>query len=316
VHFKFNVAFVQIQLAMTIHSLSETQRTSIQLQDAADGLEAAITALDDIAGSPNPPYPKHDIEQRANMARNTQRKQLERAVGSQKEYELKNKEKLAAAMEQRQADLRRREEEKRKAEEAVRERQEKIRKEREEIAARDRVLGEQRAAEELARVEAEMTTDSETGEKVKRKKKTSAAPKASAGDRESKPKGRSRRKPAASDGEESGEEEEQRPKKKQKLTRGREKPGKYKSAEIVEDSSDEDEDELERAERALERQDTPASDADEAPRDQDDDDKMEVDDNDGGDDDETEAVTRRQQANRRGRGRIVDESDEEDAGDE
>ncbi|KAK4123242.1 TPR-like protein, partial [Parathielavia appendiculata] len=174
-HLKFNVAFVQIQLALTLHSMRDSERTSFQLEEAAEGLESAIKALDEIASSPSPPYPKHDIEQRANMARNTQRKQLERALASQREYEAKNKEKLAAALEQRQAELRRREEQRLKAEEAERERQEKIRKEREAIAAHDRQLAEQRAEEERARIEAEMTTDSETGEKVKRKKKSATS---------------------------------------------------------------------------------------------------------------------------------------------
>ncbi len=140
-HFKFNVAFVQIQIATTIYSLNEAHRSLEQLQEAAAGLEQAIEALDEIAAHPQTPYPKHDIEQRANMARNTQRRQLEISIASQKEYEEKNKEKLAAALEQRQADLRRREEERQKALEKEQERKEKIRKEREEIAARDSELG-------------------------------------------------------------------------------------------------------------------------------------------------------------------------------
>ncbi|KAL1869178.1 hypothetical protein VTK73DRAFT_3347 [Phialemonium thermophilum] len=317
VHFKFNVAFVQIQLAMMIHSLSETQRTSAQLQEAADGLEAAIKALDEIASSPHPPYPKHDIEQRANMARNTQRKQLERALASQREYEEKNKEKIAAALEQRQAELRRREEEKRKVEEALRERQEKIRKEREEIAARDRLLAEQRAEEERQRMEAEMTTDSETGEKVKRKRK--AANKSSG---ESRSKGRSRRKKSVTEGEEESEHE-RRPKKKAKLSRKGGSSKQYKSAEIIENSDSSDVDELERAERRLAKQDTPDSDADAVLRD-DASDRMDVDDaadagggrSDNEDEEEEETVTRRQQAKRPRRGRILDESDEEEGEDE
>ncbi|KAL2753316.1 hypothetical protein ACRALDRAFT_1036001, partial [Sodiomyces alcalophilus JCM 7366] len=175
VHYKFNVAFVQIQLASTIYQMPEASRTLSKLQDAADGLEAAIVALDEIAAHPQTPYPKHDVEQRANMARNTQRKQLERAITSQKEYEEKNKEKMQAALEKRQAELRRREEERERAMALERERQEKIRKEREAIAARDREIARQRAEAERARLEAEMTTDSETGEKVKRKRKAAAS---------------------------------------------------------------------------------------------------------------------------------------------
>ncbi|KAK4249607.1 hypothetical protein C7999DRAFT_39271 [Corynascus novoguineensis] len=278
-HFKFNVAFVQIQIALTLHSMRDSERTSFQLEEAAEGLEAAIKALDEIAASPSPPYPKHDIEQRANMARNTQRKQLERALTSQREYEAKNKEKLAAALEQRQAELRRREAERRRAEEAERERQEKIRREREEIAARDRALAEQRAEEERARLEAEMTTDSETGEKVKRKKKSTAGGRRERDSRSREPRSsttkgrRGRRKKSAgeTDGEESedggGEKRGSRrpPKKRQRLASKKEN-AKYKSAEIVVDSDedddeveyrgrggDDDEDPLERAERAIER---------------------------------------------------------------
>ncbi|KAK3333527.1 hypothetical protein B0T19DRAFT_382310 [Cercophora scortea] len=313
VHFKFNVAFVQIQLAMTINSLSESQRSVKKLQEAAAGLESAIKALDDIAASNQPPYPKHDIEQRANMARNTQRKQLERALASQHEYEEKIQVKQKAALELRQAELDRRQEEKRKEEEKIRERQEKIKREREEIAARDRRLAEQRAEEERQRAEAELTTDSETGDKIKRKKKTAAARERGTG--EPKAKGaRSRRKKVDTGDEESGEEQERRPKKKQRLT-SRKESAKFKSAEIVVDS-DEDEDALERAERQLEREHTAAS--DDFARD-DASDRMEVENNDiRGDDDEDEAETsaRRSQPKRARRGRIVEESEEEEGDEE
>ncbi|KAK0622896.1 hypothetical protein B0T14DRAFT_426322 [Immersiella caudata] len=326
-HFKFNVAFVQIQLAMTINALPDGQRTSAQLQEAADGLESAIKTLDEIAASPNPPYPKHDIEQRANMARNTQRKQLERALVQQKEYEEKNKEKLAAALELRQAELRRREEERKKAEEKERERQGQIRKEREEILARDRALAQEREAyEEKLRqsAAADMTTDSETGEKTKRKKKSASGATKRAGSSEGKPK-RQRKKKArrgeSGDGEESededGAERKAPPKKRQRLTSKKDST-KYKSAEIVVDS-DSDVDELERAERALEGQ--GGSDDDFGGKgDGDASDHMDVDDAGGGeddDDDEGETVTRRAtQSRRRGRGRVVDESDEEEGGDD
>jgi len=261
-HFKFNVAFVQIQIAMLLISLRDSERNSFQLEQASEGLEAAIKTLDEIAAAPNPPYPKHDLEQRANMARNTMRKQLERALASQREYEARNKEKLQAAMEARQAELRRREEERRRAEEAERERQEKIRREREEILARDRALAEQRAEEERLRMEAEMTTDTETGEKVMRKSKKRSA-RARSG--EPSRSGRARRRKSTAHRGESGEDganagdegaERRRARKRQRLTK---KDSKYKSAEIVVDSDESDdggagideEDPLEQAERRL-----------------------------------------------------------------
>ncbi|CAK7230472.1 protein required for normal CLN1 and CLN2 G1 cyclin expression [Sporothrix eucalyptigena] len=315
VHFKFNVAFAHIQLASTIYSLNENQRTLQQLQDAASGLEDAIKALDEIAAHPQTPYPKQDVEQRANMARNTQRKQLERAIASQKDYEEKNKEKLAAALEQRQAELQRREEARQKALDQERERQEKIRKEREEIAARDRVLAEKRAEEERARREAEMTTDSETGEKVKRKRKPAPREPRSGGG-----KSRSRKKKAEDDddddddGNNSGDSgaEDRHQKKKRRLSR-KEPPknSKYKSSELVHSSDDEDDeyDALDAADRAIEKQNRRGGSRSSDDRGRDDaSDRMDV------DEDEDEGASRSQPQKRSRRSaRVLDESDDEDA---
>ncbi|KAI2466560.1 TPR-like protein [Annulohypoxylon bovei var. microspora] len=304
IHFKFNIAFVQIQQVQHIMSVPETQRTLAQLEEASEGLEAAIIALDEIATHPQPPYPKADLEQRANMARNTQRKQLGRQIEKQKEYEEKNKEKLAAALEQRQAEMKRREEERRKALDQERERQEKIRKEREEIAARDRELAEQREKEEQERMQGEMTTDSETGARVSRKVKAKARGKA-------KPKGRSRKKQEADDDDEESEEERQ-PKKKRKLASKKES-NKYKSAEIVVDSSDDDA--LDRADQVIESHRSPASDADDASRVDDNEDRMDVDNTAGQDEDDDEEVTATRAPTRSARrGRVLDDSDEDEAG--
>ncbi|KAI1878004.1 uncharacterized protein JN550_000186 [Neoarthrinium moseri] len=303
VHFKFNVAFVQIQQVQAISNVPEAQRTSFQLQDALEELEAAIKSLEEIAAHPQPPYPKSDLEQRASFAK-TQRNQLSRKIEEQKEYEEKNKEKLQAAMEMRQAEMKRREEQREKALAIERERQEKIRKQREEIAAKDAELTKQRIEEEKARQEAEMTTDSETGEKVKRKKKS--RPRV-----EGKPKSRPRKKKGEDD-DESGSEEEQ-PKKKRRLTKKETKPsGKYKSAEIIVDSDESDNDDaLERAERAI-GSDSGRSDAgDRSKAGSDDEDRMEVDNGAGGvDEDEEAAGTSRRRA--RQRGRVLDDSDEDE----
>jgi len=303
VHFKFNVAFVQIQLATTIYGLNETQRSLAQLQDAASGLEKAVAALDEIAAHPQPPYPKSDIEQRANMARNTLRKQLERAMTSQKEYEEKNKEKLAAAMELRQAQLRHREEERQMALDQERERQAKIRREREEIAAEDHKRTVARVAErEEKLLGLELSGDSETGEKAKRKRKAPAKPSG-----ENKVKGRPRKKKAGSDGEES--EAEPLPRKKRRLT-NRKANAKYKSAEIVVDSSDDEEMGYGSA-GSQRRGDTPVSPVG-TPGD-DESEQMDVDNRGDGDD---EGVNnRRPQTKRSRRGRILDESEEDDDAD-
>ncbi|KAI1302589.1 hypothetical protein F5Y03DRAFT_361182 [Xylaria venustula] len=304
VHFKFNVAFVQIQLVQHIMNVPETQRTLVQLEEAMEGLEAAIVALDEIAQHPQPPYPKVDVEQRANMARNTQRKQLGRQIESQKEYEEKNKEKIAAVLEKRQAEAKRREEQRQQALAEQKERQDKIRKEREEVAARERERDEARQAEE----EAELTTDEETGEKVKRKRK----PKVRADDQ---PKSRSQRKKKArrDEEEDSDDDDDGQPKKKRRLAKKDTK--QYKSAEIVVDSSDDggdDEDALERAERAIENRSSPLSDIDATDKADGADDHMDVDETANQDEDEEEQAATRTTSKRARRGRVLDDSDEDD----
>ncbi|KKA28265.1 hypothetical protein TD95_001854 [Thielaviopsis punctulata] len=336
VHLRFNVAFVQVQLASTIHSLGEKSRTYAQLQAAMDGLEEAIKTLDEIAGASNLPYPKSDIEQRASMARNTQRKQLERAMAVQKEYEDRNAEKLRIANEKREEELRRKEAA-RAAEIAAEEaRKERIRQERLVLMQRDKQLAEEMAEKERQINEAEMTSDGEGG-RIKRKRKTGA--RSAAGPR------RSRKKKTAGsdsesdngpdDGGESGGEAGRAPKpKKRKLAN---KPasggasrakdnGKYKSAEIIEDSSsdseadanvsfrgDESEDELEKAERRLEKEAaaTAAGGGTGAGASPELEEKMDV---DGDEEDEDEDVS--QAKTKRRRGRVVDDDSDEDVVDE
>lgn len=174
IHFQFNIAFVQIQLAQLLYTLPESQRTLEDVIKASEGLEEAIDSFGEIAQSKNPPYPRHDIEQRANMGRNTMRRQLERAIQSQREYEEKNAAKLAEARELREAEIRRREEERRRVAEQQEEERRKIREERDKMAQASRELAEKRTEEEKRREEAEYTTDS-AGERVKRSKRKKAA---------------------------------------------------------------------------------------------------------------------------------------------
>ncbi|KAI9700323.1 MAG: hypothetical protein M1836_002338 [Candelina mexicana] len=255
-HFRFNIAFVQIQLAQLLYTLPESQRTLQDVQAAAEGLDEAIESLTSIAQSKNPPYPKNDIEQRANMGRNTMRRQLERAVQSQKEYEEKNAAKLRQARELREAELKKREEERRRAEEAAMEEKRKVAEERQKMQERDRALAEKRAEEERKKEEAEFSID-ENGEKHKKKKR------AAGGERKRKKKGDVE---TETDGDGTGAEggsarkrggksttsnsaavtsdEERKPKRRRKLERkgkaGAE--GKtFKSKEIVVESESEDE---------------------------------------------------------------------------
>ncbi|OXV05775.1 hypothetical protein Egran_06457 [Elaphomyces granulatus] len=295
IHLEFNVAFVQNQLALLVYSLPETQRTMQDVQEASDGLDEAIELFSRIALAKNPPYPKAAIEQRANMGRNTIRKQLERAMQSQKEYEEKNALKLQRAREARETEIRRREEEVRKVQEAEEERKRKIAEERQQMIEEARKLAEQRAEEERAREEADYTTNSDTGGKIKRKRKSTKRKKKTdrvESDSDTPRKGKSLEPTTGSDNE-------QVPKKRRRLER-RSTKDKYKSSELVIDS-DSDDDHLESTE--LQDQGLSASERDQEMRDA----------RFHDDEVEDEAVThrRRQKISRR-----IEDDEEEDGGEE
>ena len=169
--YQFNVAFVRMQIAQLIYTLQETVRTLAEVETASAGLDAAIESLLEIAKSSNPPFPRHDIEQRANMGRNTMRKQLERAMQSQRDYEAKNAARLEQARQTRDAEIKKRQDEKRVMEEKIEEQKRKLREERERMMEEDRLIAEAKAEEEKSREQADYTTDEETGERKKREKK-------------------------------------------------------------------------------------------------------------------------------------------------
>ena len=255
IHFEFNIAFVQFSLAQLIYTLPDQQRTLPEVQAASEGLDAAIESFAEIAQSKNPPYPKNDIEQRANMGRNTMRKQLERAVQSQREYEEANAHKLQQARETRDAELRKREEARQLAEAAAAEEKRKIAEERHKMLTLSRELAEKRAEEERRKEEAEYTTDTETGERYKRKKTKKGGKRKKKGEESDsdgdpdRAAGRPRKKnrgKSTEDNTDIGTEGEQRaPKRRRKLTKkggGREgkADSKFKSTELVVESDSDD----------------------------------------------------------------------------
>jgi RNA polymerase-associated protein CTR9 len=250
-HFQFNVALVQLHVAQQVASLPTSNRSLEDVDTAAADLDAAIDALAALAKHPSPPAPRPELEQRAAFAR-TVRNQLERARADQRAWADQNASRLAAAREVRDAELARREEAKRAVERDAEARRAKVQEERARMLERDRVLAEARAEDERRREEAEMTTDSQTGERKKRTRKPrSSAAAGGAGGR--------RRRAARdgdvvsdghlSEGEGSGDGAsgvsgtERAPKaarpKKRRIVRESKRASKYKSSEIIEDSDEE-----------------------------------------------------------------------------
>ncbi|KAK7203647.1 hypothetical protein BZA70DRAFT_71265 [Myxozyma melibiosi] len=99
---KFNIAFCHFQLAEVLRRVNINDRKVSAIETAIEGLERAITILTELAGEKNPPYPAAEIQQRATMGQNTTRRQLERLLNEQKEYEEKSEAKLEAARKARE----------------------------------------------------------------------------------------------------------------------------------------------------------------------------------------------------------------------
>jgi RNA polymerase-associated protein CTR9 len=325
INHRFNVAFVQIQIAQLVNGLKEQQRTLADVKTASQDLDDAIEAFSEIAKAPNPPFPAGDIEQRASMGRNTMKRQLASAVEKQTEFEQSNANKLEEARKKREAALREKEEIRLKEEAEKEAHRLKIAEERQRMQEEDRQLIQQRLEEAAAREEAEYTDDPETGDRKKREKRPKAKGgsgkrkkkggdvdsdddglEASDGDfgdgekpKKSKKKGRSARSSVTPGGD--GSDEEAAPKKKKRRLAARKdasgKSSKFKSADFIQDSS---EDEGEGATQTRGESETPAA---ETPAADDDERMSDV----GGEEEET--VARPAQ---RKKARVVDDDDEED----
>lgn len=165
---KFNVAFVQFQLAEFVRRVPNNKRTLAGIKEAQQGLEEAIVSFREIAKSRHPPFPANDLEQRALMAENTVRNQLERTVADQESYENETQTKIEEAKKRRQAELEQREEERRKQEEQEAERQRQLAEEREKLQEQAREWVE-KAREEAERQEEEAPKEKKKGSRKKKK---------------------------------------------------------------------------------------------------------------------------------------------------
>ncbi len=158
--FKFNVAFVQFQIADSIRKISTGHRTIEDIEGASKGLEEAITSFEEIAASKYPPYAPADIKMRADMAKNTVRKQLKSALNDQEEYNENAKHKIAEARKIRENERAKLETERRIKEEAEARRQQKIAEERKKL--------QEQAQEWVSRTQDELMNEENEEPKPKR----------------------------------------------------------------------------------------------------------------------------------------------------
>ncbi|EEB05141.1 RNA polymerase II associated Paf1 complex subunit Tpr1 [Schizosaccharomyces japonicus yFS275] len=163
---QFNTAFVQFQLSELIRTQNENVRTVKDLEYAMEQLDEAIKTFDQLVESKTPPFPPADIQQRSNMAKNTTRRQLERAIQQQKETDALNNARLDEARHRREEEKARRLAEQAALEEAKRKREQELEEERRTMQAE---VAEYRRNEQQDENVSPVPSDSED-EKPKKKK--------------------------------------------------------------------------------------------------------------------------------------------------
>lgn len=252
--FLFNVAFVQSELVHQILLLPESQRTVASMESAGTELDEAVSTFLSLSAHKTPPYPPKDIEARANMCKTT-RKQLDRRIVTQREYETTHATRLAAARAKREAENAAKlakEAEKRQAEEDHKRR---LAEERQRIVDEARRYAEEQTAKEKEREEREPAPKrggkkAAAGERRRRGSIVSDSEEDVGADSDasrSSGGGVKRRKKSAS---------EKPAKKRKKLTKagGGATQGKYKSKETIDSEDDLSDEEMEDAERRQERE--------------------------------------------------------------
>ncbi|KAI9888859.1 MAG: hypothetical protein M1814_006209 [Vezdaea aestivalis] len=227
-YYAFNVAYVQFQIAQLIFSLPAAKRTLAALNLASSDLDTAISSFEKIASQPAPPFPKHDLEMRAAMGKNTMKKQLDRAAKEQDEFETKNREKLEKAREKREEEVKRMEGARRDRERVEEEQRERVKEERRKIKERDEERAQARAKVEDERRDRE-GSDDEGG------KRRSGTTRSKAG----------RKRADADDDDLDQDPDAEKPKKKRRLQQKGSSRKNFKSQELIVDSDDNDSDEPE-----------------------------------------------------------------------
>ncbi|ODV97302.1 hypothetical protein PACTADRAFT_49035 [Pachysolen tannophilus NRRL Y-2460] len=94
---KFNIAFVQFQIAEFIKKLPPQKRNLSMIEESLVGLEEAIKSLLELAQLPDAPYSSEELKSRVSMGSGTIKNQLERLLQEQKEYEVNFSNKLKEA---------------------------------------------------------------------------------------------------------------------------------------------------------------------------------------------------------------------------
>lgn len=176
--YKYNIVYVQFQLASFIKKLPPSKRSVKDLEEATQGLEEAIQTLNELAQDTehNPPYPAEDLKLRAEMGQGLIT-QLETATKEQKEYEAEISSRLQVARKKHQEEERLEKEIEEKLAEEKRKIEEKMAAERKELEKQQAEWNQSRIEEEKDRKdEIDKAVDGDHDKKPKkgRKKKEEA----------------------------------------------------------------------------------------------------------------------------------------------
>lgn len=104
---RFNVAYIQFQIAEFISKLSIEQRTVDEINESIINLTEAIKTFTDLSSEEEkyPPYPKPELKSRATLGTNTLLIRLNASLEETKENNMKSEEKLESAIKLREEEV-------------------------------------------------------------------------------------------------------------------------------------------------------------------------------------------------------------------
>lgn len=174
---RFNIAYVQFQIAEFITKIAVEQRNVDDIKRAIEGLNEAIETLNSLASDDeaHPPYPKLELKSRANLGTTTLANRLNTCLEETEEYINKVENKLAEAKRLRQEEAAKRLEEEqnrilrqKQAEEELAKERAKLQEQAQQWVEESRAFVEEDKDDQL--FEAESAKDKESGKKKPAKK--------------------------------------------------------------------------------------------------------------------------------------------------
>ncbi|CCE78173.1 Piso0_000789 [Millerozyma farinosa CBS 7064] len=203
--FKFNIAYVQFQIAELVTKLPVEQRKVEDIKEAITNLQKAIESLNQLASDEekHPPYPKSDLKSRASLGTNTLLNRLNTCLEATIKNVQQSEQRMEEAKRLREEERARIQREQEETRAKQREKEEELAKERAALQEQAKQWAEEARMNVVESEDDDRLFDEESAANEKKSKK------ASQGSKSKKGKGKKKRVVAESDSEQSSKSDEE-----------------------------------------------------------------------------------------------------------